>query len=415
MVGFANQFPWVAGGWEMRSISAMWTLFRISFLGCVCGSAFAGPPAFSRVFGDHMVLPMERKVSIWGEADPDTELTLEFGSRLMKAKADARGNWSVELPPMPASSLGGNLTLFGGGARTVIRDVLVGRVWLCSGQSNMDFSLAKAVGGKSEAAAAGGFPAIRLCNWTGVPTDARIYQNAEHSRLNPRDHFQGTWKTADSAAEISAIAWWAARMVHEKCKVPIGIVENAVGGSPMEAWLPLETLRSRPDYTILLDPGWLDCRKMSPWSLSRAKRNLGGQLDGNHPFRPGFLYESGVRPWRGIPFDAVIWYQGETNAEINDVAWHRRMLMDLVTGWRSGLQNDSLPFVIIQLPRIGGNDPLRKHWPAFREAQAAAASSLAGVKLVETVDLGWDSPDVHPPDKKPVAERVAAALVGASR
>jgi len=357
-----------------------------------------------------MVLPMDRMVSVWGDADPNADLSVEFGMQKVKTKADDRGKWVITLPPMPPSSVGGNLTLRGGGAEIAIRDVLVGKVWLCSGQSNMDFPLAGAVGGKDEAAAAGGFRAIRLCNWSGVPTDARIYQKSEISRLNPRDFFQGTWKTAESAAEISAIAWWTARMVHEKSKVPIGIVENAVGGSPMEAWLPVETLRSRPDGADLLEPDWLNCPKMSPWARSRARMNLGDHLDGNHPFRPGFLFESGVRPWCGFPFDAVLWYQGETNAEIDDEVRHRGMLEDLVGGWRQALGNKELPFVMIQLPRIGGNDPLRRYWPGFRKAQAAVASTVPGVKLVEIVDLGWDGPDVHPPDKKPVAERAAALL-----
>lgn len=380
----------------------------------VPGPAKAGLE-FGRVFGDHMVLPMERRVPVWGKADPGAELTLEMGTLLARGKADADGEWRIELSPMEASSEGRELTLRTDGTVVSIRDVLVGRVWLCSGQSNMDFPLAKAVGGREEAAAAGGFPAIRLCNWSGVPTDGRIYQDSELSRLNPRDHFQGTWKTAGSAAEISAVAWWAARMVHETTRVPIGIVENAVGGSPMEAWLPVETLRARKDYAELLGNRWLDCPKLSPWARSRARRNLGDLTDGNHPFRPGFLFESGVRPWRGFPFDAVVWYQGETNAEIDDEAWHRRMLEDLVHGWRRGLGNETLPFVIIQLPRIGGNDPLRKHWPAFRRAQAAAAASVAEVRLIETADLGWDSPDVHPPDKKPISGRVAAVLGDAVR
>jgi sialate O-acetylesterase len=84
-----------------------------------------------------------------------------------------------------------------------------------------------------------------------------------------------------------------------------------------------------------------------------------------------------------------------------------------VTGWRKELRQEKLPFFLVQLPRIGGNDPLRRHWPAYRKVQADAARSLSGVHLVVTQDLGWDSPDVHPPDKKPVGMRLAAAIVEA--
>lgn len=410
MVGWSNQFPRLASGIRMRCATGVWKILRCLCLCGLSGSASGGQPAFSRVFGDHMVLPMNREVPVWGQADPESGVTLEFGGRKITGKAGTDGKWRIVLPSMPASAEGGVLTVIGRGGSASIRDVLVGRVWLCSGQSNMDFPLSRAVGGKEEAAVAGRFQAIRLCNWTGAPTDSRLYQEAELSRLTPEKHFRGTWATAESAAGISAIAWWAARMVHEETKLPIGIVENAVGGSPMEAWLPVETLRSGKDYADMLESGWLDCPRMSPWARSRVRQNLGRHLDGNHPFRPGFLFESGVRPWCGFPFDAVLWYQGETNAEIDDEAWHRGMLMDLVGGWRQALGNKELPFVMIQLPRIGGNDPLRKYWPGFRKAQAAVASTVPGVKLVQTVDLGWDSPDVHPPDKKPVAGRAAALL-----
>jgi sialate O-acetylesterase len=130
-----------------------------------------------------------------------------------------------------------------------------------------------------------------------------------------------------------------------------------------------------------------------------------------HPFRPGFLFESGVLAWSGFPFKGVLWYQGETNAEIPDAPWNERMIVDLVSGWRASLGQKDLPFFMVQLPRIGGNDPLRAYWPQFREVQARAAKRLPGVHLIVTRDLGWDSPDVHPPDKKPVADRLAAAIV----
>jgi sialate O-acetylesterase len=143
--------------------------------------------------------------------------------------------------------------------------------------------------------------------------------------------------------------------------------------------------------------------------------NLGGHPEASHPFKPGFLFESGVRAWTGFPFEGVLWYQGETNAEIDDDAWNRRLISDLVTGWRKELGQEKLPFFLIQLPRIGGSDPLRKHWPAYRKVQAEAARSLAGVHLVVTEDLGWDSPDVHPPDKRPVAMRLAEAILGPGR
>ena len=101
----------------------------------------------------------------------------------------------------------------------------------------------------------------------------------------------------------------------------------------------------------------------------------------------------------------------ETNAEVADMAWNRRLLEDMIDGWGKELRQPNLPFHLVQLPRIGGNDPSRRHWPAYRDMQAAVAGSQPGVHLVVTQDLGWDSPDVHPPDKLPVARRLAESIL----
>jgi sialate O-acetylesterase len=286
---------------------------------------------------------------------------------------------------------------------------------MCSGQSNMDFSLAKATGGPAAAQKAGEFPQIRLFNMTSAPTGAGKYDEATLRNLAQEESGVGSWQVAspEAAGEISAIAWWMAVELQQKEGVPVGIVENAVGGSPTEAWIPRETLESRPDYRPLLAENWLECEKLSAWARSRARQNLGSHLQANHPFRPGFLFESQVRPWVNFPFDGICWYQGETNAEINDAAWHRRVLSDFIGGWRKAAQRPTLPFYMVQLPRIGGKDPLRKFWPEYRQVQATVVKSLAGVHLVVTEDLGYDSPDVHPPDKRPVAQRLASGIQNA--
>jgi sialate O-acetylesterase len=369
--------------------------------------------ALARPFGDHMVLPMRREVPVWGTAGAGATVELSFRGKAYQVAADQSGNWRISLPAIEPSSKPATMTVRSGGRTLKLDDLLVGRVFLCSGQSNMDFQLGRATGGAEEAKKAGKFSHIRLCNLAGAPTDARAYDAATLARLNARDHFTGGWEKASekSAAAISAIAWWTGKAVHEQDGVPVGLVENAAGGSPTEAWLPRRVLESRRDYAGLLDQRWLSSPRMSPWARGRAKQNLGRQPAANHPFKPGFLFESGVSAWSGFPFDAVLWYQGETNAEIADDAWNRRLLTDLVTGWRKELRQEKLPFYLVQLPRIGGNDPLRRHWPEYRKVQADVARTVPGVTLVVTQDLGWDSPDVHPPDKLPVARRLAEAIL----
>lgn len=361
-------------------------------------------------FGDHMVLPAGVPVPVEGTAEPGQRVEVMFSGLSPKAEADEEGRWRMELPAMEATAKGASLVVTAGGETREIRDVLVGEVWLCAGQSNMDFPLSRAVGGRDEGTAADGFPQIRLMNRTGVHTSGRKYSAAERQSLDPERFFEGGWQvaSAQSAAGFSAVGWWAGKEIHLQKGVPVGLIDVSVGGSGTEAWLPREVLEARDGYAGLRGADWMESEKMSPWARGRAKLNLGGP-GGRHPFQPGFLFDAGVREWRGFPLSGVLWYQGETNAEIHDDVWNERLITDLVIGWRKVLEQPDLPFFMVQLPRIGGDDPLRQWWPQYREVQARAAGRLEGVELIVTRDLGWDSPDVHPPDKRPVGVRLGRA------
>lgn len=387
-------------------------MIRKAILFLLGTAAAAAKPSLipARPFADHMVLPMERPIPMWGKAKPGSEVEVHFGGQVARGTADGGGNWRTILPAHAASAEGRELKIISGDETRILRDILVGQVWFCSGQSNMDYPLSRATGGNQEAAGAGQFAAIRLFNLTGVHTSARAYSPAEVDRLAPDKFFEGRWRIAspEAASAFSAVGWWAGKTLHRDKGVPVGLIDNSVGGSGAEAWLPQESLAARDDYKDLPGETWLESPRVSGWARGRAKLNLGTR-SGDHPFRPGFLFESGVRWWRGFPLTGVLWYQGETNAEIIDDAWNEMLITDLVRGWRKQLGQPDLPFFMVQLPRIGGNDPLRKGWPQFRAVQAKVASTLSHVSLVPTVDLGWDSPDVHPPDKRPVGERLGQA------
>lgn len=362
-----------------------------------------------------MVLPMNTAVPLWGTAEAESDVSVSFGESKQSTTADENGAWRVVLPPLTPSSEGKVLRVSSGETAFELSDVLVGEIWLCAGQSNMDFPLARATGGREEANNALRLPGIRLLNMSGVHTSKRRYYPVERQRLTPGGYFQGDWQraTKDSAQVFSAVGWWAGKEIHRARGVPVGLIDCSVGGSGTEAWLPLEMLRKRSSYADLLSNEWIESPRISAWARGRAKLNLGGTA-GNHPFRPGFLFEAGVRRWSGFPISGVLWYQGETNAEIHDNPWNEQLLNDMVVGWRQVMELPQLPFFMVQLPRIGGADPMRKWWPEYRSVQERVAKANRGVTLIKTMDLGWDSPDVHPPDKRPVGERLGRSVVAFS-
>jgi sialate O-acetylesterase len=181
-------------------------IMKLIFLFLGAAIANAGPVLVpARPFSDYMVLPMDRKTPVWGMANAGADVKVSFGAHSTSGRANANGQWWIEIPAQKASSVGRDLEIRSNSDRLVFRDVLVGEVWLCAGQSNMDFPLAKAVGGKQEAAQAHEFPPIRLMNLTGTHTNPRRYTEDELQRLTPDAFFKGSWQIASekSASGIS--------------------------------------------------------------------------------------------------------------------------------------------------------------------------------------------------------------------
>jgi len=372
------------------------------------GRGAAAPLALGRAFSDHMVLQRNAPVKIWGTAAPGATLTVRFGVQKVRVTADAKGDWMATLSPMPPDSTPQVLGVTDGAETRFVRDVLVGEVWICSGQSNMRFTLRQSVGGGGEAAAACD-PLLRLLNLEGgAPTATSAYSPREFDVLQADRFFQGSWGlcTSNTASGFSAVGYWFGKKIRRWENVPVGLICNAVGGSPMAAWLPAETLRSRPEYMGLAGSAWLDSPRIQPWVQGRARKNLGDRPAANHPFKPAFLFESGVRWLAPMTVAGCLWYQGESDAQVLETDFNEMMLTDLIAGWRDVFGQRSMPFVMVQLPRIHDSAEVRQGWPQFREVQAQVAAKMTNVLNCVTIDLGSTDANVHPPDKQPVAERL---------
>lgn len=340
---------------------------------------------------DHVVLPAGRPVPLNGIAEPGTELTAEFGTQKKSAKADENGKWLITLDPMPASleSRVLRIHLPLAGAEALVQDVVIGDMWLCAGQSNMNFRVG-ASAEKQDAVEA-------ISN-----VDVRYFDGQSWKRL-----------TRENVSGVSAVGVWFAMEMARRQNAPVGFVTIGMGGTGIEAWIPERAFpdsehgrRMRPlvnDPQVLkaaeedaADPKVYGQHRLAKWGLARAV--------------PASLYRQLVEPTAGLPVRGVVWYQGESNAVPEAPAGEYRLwLKSLVVSWRDLFHSPDLPFIVIQLPDYDpGTEDNRAAWARVQNEQAAAAQETDGVWVVETQGLG-DPTNIHPRRKKEVGIRAAAS------
>lgn len=359
-----------------------------------------GGLSMSSLYADYMVLQRDVPLDIHGTANTGEKITVEIGGQKASATADNQGKWSVVLSPMQAAE-DLTLTITAGKQRKVFSHVAVGEVWLCSGQSNMAFMLCQAESGKEDIAAADD-PQLRLFDMKGRWETYDVAWPA--SCLDSLNHLQyfheTTWQpsTPSSASRFSAVGYYYGRMLRQKLGVPVGLICNAVGGAPTEAWVDRNSLET--SFPNILS-NWLQNDFIQDWVRGRAAKNLTNDQTklGRHPYEPCYLYESGILPLQQYPIKGVIWYQGESNAHNKDA--HAKLFSLLVDGWRQNWKNPDMPFYFVQLSSLN-----RPSWPWFRDSQLRLMKEISNTGMAVSSDHG-DSLDVHPRYKQPVGERLA--------
>ena len=355
----------------------------------------------SPMFSDHMVLPREKDFLIRGMADAREKVTVTVDGEVFETVANHRGQWCVLVPQRPAK-VGAELRIETAKSSLVYRDVAFGDIWLCSGQSNMEFEVRQ-----SSDAAPRPDAGLRLydmkCNWR---TDNVAWPASALDSVNHLRYFAPTrWMPASGAAiaRFSAVGYAFGQMLRDSLQVPIGLICNAVGGSTTESWIDRETLETR--YPAILRD-WLHNDLIMEWARGRAEKNLSNRpasIDGygvvptRHPYEPCYNFEAGILPLDHYPITGVIWYQGESNAERVEV--HEELFPLLVDSWRNYFSD--IPFYYVQLSSLN-----RTCWPIFRDSQRRLLASRPGLGMAVTSDLG-DPTDVHYRQKWPVGERLA--------
>jgi sialate O-acetylesterase len=351
------------------------------------------------LFSDHMVLRQGCANPVWGWADRGETIVVRVAEQQHSAVADDQGRWSVLLDPLPP---GGPLTLMLAGKNKIeVRDVLVGEVWLCSGQSNMEWPVNQSKDADLERLSAK-YDRIRLLS---VP---------QLGAQEPRTDFDGAWQVCSpqTVGSFSAVAYFFGRRLHQVLGLPIGLIDNSWGGSACEAWVSLERLQGDPRYGALLrywrdlEQEWTTLRTTT--SLDDRQRARFGQLEllmtGNA--RPANLYNGVLKPVMGYGISGVIWYQGESNAE--RAMQYRHLFPLMIQNWRDQWQQGDFPFYWVQLAdfQLESDQPQESAWAELREAQTMTMTQLPHTGEAVIVNLGEGS-DIHPKDKQGVAERLA--------
>lgn len=417
------------------SIGAM----LLSGLCALSTTAFAADLAVGGVFGSNMVLQQQRPARIHGVSAAGDEVTVAFAGQRKTATADAKGAWKLELDAMPASAEGRTLTVTSkaGGKPVELTNVLVGEVWVCSGQSNMGGAMSS-LKPVFPADFTEAFPNIRFCS---VPLRG-AYQPKEDLAPLP-------WRDC-AIANIdycSAPAFYFGRDLYRRLNVPIGLIVSSNGGTAVECWLPKAAFNvddetravlakwesqldavpnSRETYDERFVQFMQACQDYYvkiylPWTKEVAAAKAAGQTPPRQPpephdappfnFRvPNSLYNGMIHPLTSVTIRGVIWYQGENGSITIDA--FRKMTASMIVEWRKNWGLGDFPFLMVQLPYYQAllKDPnaerQNKSWAPKREAQRAAAAAVPNVGLAVTLDTGSDT-DLHPSNKNVVGARLA--------
>lgn len=374
---------------------------------------------------DHMVLQQEAKANVWGWAEPGEKVTVKFGDKTASTTTAPDKKWNVRLEGLKAGTAG-DLTIAGQDT-VVVKDVLVGEVWVGSGQSNMEWIVQNAANPDQEKAAAN-YPQIRMFKVEKAPSET------------VKDDCVGSWLVCspETVGTFSAVGYFFSRDLHQKLKVPVGFIHTSWGGTPAEYWTPASVLERNPAFKSYFERWEKDKadypkakvawdEAMTKWKVTaeqakaenkpvpRAPRvPRGGDAFG----APGCLWNGMVEPVLPYTIQGVTWYQGEANGgNDEDATRYRALFPTMILTWRNawaqgglaGSDNPEFPFLFVQLANYRQRfaDPVDSAWARLREAQLMTLE-LPHTGMAVTIDIG-EADDIHPKNKQEVGRRLALA------
>lgn len=358
-----------------------------------------GGLALGELYSDNMVLQKSTATVITGRANAGKAVVVELGDKRFRTVADANGKWHIEAPLDKAAN-GLTLKVASEKITKTYKNVCIGHVFVLSGQSNMSWSVAQSTSPENARPSRN----IRLFMMRPNFAEQDSLSGEQLAELNSLQYMRGaTWKVAEKAEvdSFSAIGYYFAQMLTDSLpSVAIGLIQTSLGGAPAEAFIERSVLENTPWICdILYD--WRNNPMIDAWVRKVFKSSLSGSeypLQ-RHYFEPTYLYESRIKPLEGTTVKAVLWYQGESNADNAEL--HTRLFPAVVQSFRTAFDDPTLPFYFVQL-----SDCDRPSWAHFRETQRRLAAQIDNCKMVVSMDYG-DPKDVHPRRKQPIGERLA--------
>ncbi|TWT79439.1 hypothetical protein CA13_08400 [Planctomycetes bacterium CA13] len=371
----------------------------------------------AQVFSDHMVLQREKPIPVWGWGGKGDHVNVEFAEQKKGTTVDTHGKWMVELDPLPANAEPSELVVtFPDGAAVTIHDVLVGEVWLGSGQSNMQMTVSAAKDFETEQAAAA-LPLIRM------------FKEVSKAEKEPNLDASGEWLVCSpkTVGSFSATLFFFGRELHRELNVPVGLINSSVGGTPIESWIAAESQRQHPQLRSTLEP----TRAVAPteeqlkanyakalqnWEKRLAKAKAEGKKAPKKPKDPlvtlarkgkaGQLFNGKISPLVPYAVRGALWYQGEANSHPGKGFAYQYQLPLLVSDWRARW-GDEFPFAWVQLPNY--NRP-GEDWSLVQEAMLRTLR-LPKTGMAITVDIG-EPTNIHPKNKQEVGRRLSLWALG---
>lgn len=362
------------------------------------------------VFSDHMVLQRGKPIAVWGTAAPGESVVVTMREATANAVADAAGQWLLHLDPQAA---GGPFELKVQASNEVtLRDVLIGEVWICSGQSNMQWAMQR-------------FPATREAMASAADDQLRILQIPRVASRHPQKSANASWAHAgpDTLGNFSAVGYGFGRHLRKTTGVPVGLVHSSWGGTRAEAWTREVTLQKHAELRPILDR-WEQTYARYPnakaqhdealveWQAKAATaraagakppRRPGAPVDPDNRHAPGRLHYGMIEPLVPMSFRGAIWYQGESNA--GRAYQYRTLFPALIEDWRDTFGQGQFPFLFVQLAAFEAKGGHPHAWAELREAQTMTLS-VPNTGMACTIDLGQKN-NIHPPHKLEVGRRLA--------